>query len=266
MIVELNGIAVNYIQEGDGDTVFVLHGWGANIDAVRPIIDVLNKFFRVVALDLPGFGDSPAPDEPIDSFQYAEIVKQLIDYTGTEKVSLVGHSFGGKLSIVLSSKYPELVEKVVLIDSAGLIPRRTIKYHLKVGTFKILKKIWNTLFFYKDESNRLKSLYKLFGSDDYQASEGVMRKILVKVVNEDMKPLLKDIQAPTLLIWGDKDDATPLYQGKIMESEIEGSGLVIFEGAGHFSYVDDYGKFKLVLKSFFKISDEKTSNSEFGGA
>ena len=97
----------------------------------------------------------------------------------------------------------------------------------------------------------MEKLYKKFGSDDYQNTSGIMRKIFVRVVNENLKPLLNDIQAPTLLVWGDKDEATPLYMAKIMEKEIKDSGLVVFEGAGHYSYLDEYHRFKKVLESFF---------------
>lgn len=251
MIINIQGINLNYIVEGEGEPIVVLHGWGANMDTVRPIINVLNESHRVYALDLPGFGDSEEPKEAIDSFQYAEMVREFMSKMGIEKASFIGHSFGGKLSIILSSKYPELVKKIVLVDSAGLIPKRGPKYYIKVYSFKALRTIYKSLFFWMKDEKRMEKFYKKFGSDDYRDSTGVMRQILVKVVNENLQPLLKDIKAPTLLIWGDKDDATPLYMAKIMEREIENSGLVVFEGAGHYSYLDDYGRFVAVIKSFF---------------
>ncbi|MCR3956001.1 MAG: alpha/beta hydrolase, partial [Gudongella sp.] len=133
-----------------------------------------------------------------------------------------------------------------------LIPKRTFKYHLRVKGFKLLKKLYTTFVFWEDKDKRMEKLYRKFGSDDYQNSSGVMRKILVRVVNENLKPILRDIKAPTLLIWGDRDDATPLYMGQIMEKEIKDSGLVVFEGAGHYSYLDDYVRFTRVMEAFFK--------------
>ena len=87
-------------------------------------------------------------------------------------------------------------------------------------------------------------------------ASGIMRKILVTVVNENLLPLLSKIKAPTLLIWGDKDTATPLYMGKIMEKEIKDSGLVVFEGAGHYSYLDDYQRFTVILRNFLKYNEQ----------
>jgi len=250
MSVEIENLKINYITEGSGEPILILHGWGASIETVMPIVNILKDTKKVYAIDLPGFGKSDLPNDVFGSFHYADIVKSFIDKMGIEKLSIIGHSFGGKLSIILSARYPHLVNKQVLVNSAGLIPRRTLKYHIRVKSFKLMKKAYRYFFFWKKEEEKLEKLYKKFGSDDYQNSSGVMRKILVRVVNENLKPLLKDIKIPTLLIWGDRDEATPLYMAKIMEKEIEDSGLVVFKGAGHYSYLDDYNGFARVIKSF----------------
>lgn len=250
MVIRIQDIHINYIVEGEGSPIVILHGWGANIETVRPIINILNTRYKVYALDLPGFGGSSEPKEPIDSFQYAEIVRDFLKEMNIQKATFMGHSFGGKISIILSSKYPDLVDKVVLIDSAGLIPKRGIKYYTKVYSFKTLKFIYRHLFFWVKNDKRMENFYKKFGSDDYRDSSGVMRQILVTVVNENLRPLLKDIKASTLIIWGDQDDATPLYMAHIMESEIKDSGLVVFEGAGHYSYLDQYNRFTAVINAF----------------
>lgn len=250
MVINIQDIDLNYIVEGEGSPLIVLHGWGANIDSVRPIINIVNTKYKVYSLDLPGFGKSSDPKEAIGSFQYAEIVREFVKAMGIEKATFIGHSFGGKLSIIFGAKYAEMVDKIVLIDSAGLIPKRGAKYYIKVYSFKTLRFIYKNLFFWIKDDKRLEKFYKKFGSDDYRDSSGVMRKILVRVVNENLQPLLKDIKASTLLIWGDKDEATPLYMAKIMEKEIKDSGLVVLEGAGHFSYIDDYNKFVAVIKAF----------------
>lgn len=250
MEIKIQDININYIVEGEGSPLIILHGWGANIDTVRPIINILNKRYKVYAVDLPGFGKSGEPKEAFDSFQYAELIREFSQHMNIEKASFIGHSFGGKLSIIISSKYPDLVEKLVLIDSAGLIPKRGLKYYIKVYSFKTLKFIYKNIFFWLKSEKRMEGFYKRFGSDDYRDSSGIMRNILVKVVNEDLRPLLKDIKAPTLIIWGDKDEATPLYMGNIMEKEIKDSGLVVFEGAGHYSYLDQYNRFVAVINAF----------------
>ncbi|SDX23375.1 alpha/beta fold hydrolase [Tepidimicrobium xylanilyticum] len=250
MIVEIDGIKINYICEGQGKDILVLHGWGANISTVLPIINLLKPYFRVYAVDLPGFGESDKPKEVFGSEDYARILKEFIDKMGVKKIVLIGHSFGGKLSILLGIKYPEIIDKIVLINSAGLVPKRGLKYYIKVYGFKTLKFLYNIIFFWANKEEKREKFYKRFGSTDYREADGIMRKILVRVVNEDFKEILKEIKSPTLLIWGDKDTATPLYMGKIMESQIPDSGLVILEGAGHYSYLDDFNRFAIILKTF----------------
>lgn len=252
MKMEIDGLKLNFIVEGKGDNVVILHGWGANINTVMPIFNILKDKFKVHAIDLPGFGESEEPKEPIDSFRYADIVKTYMDKLGIEDVILIGHSFGGKLSIILGNKYPQLVKKIVLVNSAGLIPKRGVKYYIKVYSFKTLKFLYKNIFFWLKDEKKMEKFYKKFGSTDYKESSGIMRKILVKVVNENLRPLLKEIEAPTLLIWGNEDTATPLYMGKIMEKEIKDAGLVVLEGTGHYSYLDDYQRFSVILKAFLK--------------
>lgn len=250
MFMEIEGLNLNYIVEGEGEPIIVLHGWGCNINTVIPIVNILKDKFKVYALDLPGFGESQEPSEVIDSFQYVEIVKKFMESNNIKKATFIGHSFGGKLSIIIGSKYPELVNKIVLVNSAGLIPKRGPKYYFKVYSFKTLRFIYKNLFFWLGNEKRMEKFYRKFGSTDYKNASGIMRRILVKVVNENLKPIMKDIKAPTLIIWGDKDTATPLYMAKTMEKEIPDSGLVVLEGTGHYSYLDDYHRFSVILKAF----------------
>ncbi len=250
MIIKINNININHKIQGEGEDVIILHGWGANINTVMAIVDAIKGKYRVHAIDLPGFGESEKPHTAIDGFEYAEIIRKYMDKKGIEKAILIGHSFGGKLSIILGSKYPERVEKIILINSAGLIPKRGIKYYLKVYSFKTLKLVYKSFIFWENDDIKMERFYKRFGSTDYKDADGVMRAILVKVVNENLEKLLSSIKAPTLIIWGDKDTATPLYMGVKMEKEISDSGLVVLKGTGHYSYLDDYIRFKAVLRSF----------------
>lgn len=249
-MVTIENMNINYICEGEGENILVLHGWGANIDTIMPIVNLLKDHFKVYALDLPGFGKSDKPEIPFNSQDYSRIVKKFMDLMEIKKATLIGHSFGGKVSIILAVNHPERVERLVLIDSAGIPPKRSIKYYLKVYSFKILKFIYKLVFAWNKKEEKMEAFYRRFGSADYRNADGVMRKTLVKVVNEDLRPILKKVSCPALLIWGDKDEDTPIYMGKIMEKEIPDSSLVVLERAGHYSYLDDYFKFAAVLNAF----------------
>lgn len=252
MKVNIENMNLNYICEGKGKDVLILHGWGASIDTIMPIFNHLKNRFRVFAMDFPGCGKSQEPSEILGAYDYARITKKFIDAMGIKDVILIGHSHGGRVSLVLANKYPDLVKKMILIDSAGLIPKRKLKYYIKVYSFKALKKIYSMIFFWMDKNEKMEKFYKKFGSTDYKQANGIMRKILVKLVNEDLRPLLKDIQASTLLIWGKDDNDTPVYMGEIMEKEIKDSGLVVLENAGHYSYLDQFMRFKAIIDSFLK--------------
>lgn len=250
MKISIRDIDINYLDEGNfEEVVILLHGWGANISTMIPVSNIIKDRYRVILLDLPGFGESQEPKEVYNSFDYVNIVLEFMEKLNIESATFIGHSFGGKISSIIAANHPHLVDKLVLIDSAGIIPKRSLVYYFKVYSFKLMRWLYTSLPLGNKEE-RLEKFRNKHGSDDYRAASGIMRKIMVTVVNENIRPLLKKIKSETLLIWGDKDDATPLYMGEIFEKEIDNSGLVILKDSGHFSYIDDYGTFRAVINSF----------------
>lgn len=250
MKIVIDNLSLNYVDEGDSEeVVLILHGWGANIQSMRPVSNIIADRYRILMLDLPGFGESEEPATVFDSYDYADLIIKFLNALNIEKATLIGHSFGGKISSIIAAKNPERVKKMVLIDSAGLIPKRGVNYYAKVYSYKVKKWLFNHLPI-PDKENRRKKYQEKYGSDDYKNSSGIMRKIMVTVVNENIRDLLKDIKCEVLLIWGENDDATPLYMGEIFEKEIEDSGLVVLKDSGHFSYIDDYFTFSAVINSY----------------
>ncbi len=211
-----------------------MHGWGGEIASFKGLADRLCRYFRVILIDLYGFGSSPHPDYPLTIEDYAEGVRQLIRERGVESAVIVGHSFGGRVAMRLAKD--EFVSGLVLLDSAGIIPRRGPRYYFKVFSYKIGKKLhW-------------KWLPK--GSVDYEKLSGAMKKTFVNVVNESSEKDAKAITVPTLLIWGSEDRATPLYMCKKLNKLIQGSKKIVLEKAGHFAYLEHSGYVFLVLKAF----------------
>jgi len=251
MHVDVDGLKLNYIDEGNGSAVLLLHGWGCSIQTMMPIFNILKDKCRVIALDLPGFGESDIPLVPWNSYDYSQCIIRFIEKIGIDSIILFGHSHGGRISIILSSKY-NIVKKLILIDSAGIIPKRSMKYYVKVFLFKFSKKVYTIFASGNTKEQSLEKFYKKFGSVDYKESHGIMRQTMVKVINDNLIDLLPKIKVPTLLIWGENDQDTPLYMGKIMEEKIGDSGLVTLNGAGHYSYIDCYDQFKAVINYFLK--------------
>lgn len=252
MYLEIDGIKLNYKKCGEGKTVILLHGWGGCADSFLPVFNHLSKNYEVYAIDFPGFGQSAPPIVPWDVTDYMEMLRRFFALLNIEKAVLIGHSFGGRVSILFSAKYPELVDKVVLADSAGLIPKRGWKYHFNVNTFKLAKKLFLMFSAKGTQEEKLEAFYKKHGSSDYKQTGSAMRQTFVKVVNQDLRGYLPQIKASTLLIWGEEDKDTPLYFGQIMEKEIPDAGLVVFKGAGHFAYLDRINDFNIIVSKFLE--------------
>ena len=257
MITEINGLKINYEMKGEGETVVLLHGWGANITLFADLISLVSQKYRVIAVDMPGFGKSEEPDDNWQVSDYSQFVIDFLSSLGVKKATFLGHSFGGRVIIKIATCFslPFEIDKIILVDSAGILPKKTPKQIRKQKRYKFMKKVLlsppiKTLF-----PNALKKLQDKSGSADYKAASPVMRKILVSVVNEDLEPLLPKIKQSTLLIWGENDTATPLSDGKRMEELIKDSGLVTIKGAGHYSFLEGKFIFNRVICSFLKIGD-----------
>lgn len=244
-----NGIAYTF-EPGRGAPVVVMHGWGCNRRTVASICAIARAMGRpVLNVDFPGFGESPEPAGVWGTDDYSRAMEALLNHLNIgDDAVLLGHSFGGRVAITIASR--RRVGKVVLVDAAGVKPRRSMKYYLKVYTFKAQKHLLRLLLGRQRAEARLDRLRAKAGSSDYAGASPCMRRILSRVVNEDLTHLMPQIKAPTLMIWGEADTATPLHDAKVMESLIPGSGLVSFPGAGHYSFLDRPQQFAAVLTSF----------------
>lgn len=257
LIKTVDNIRINYEQKGSGDLIVLLHGWGSNIKLFANLIDLLSKKYTVVAMDMPGFGESQEPPSAWCVDDYADfVIKFLADYDA-KQVMLLGHSFGGRVIIKLNSRkdLPFSISKVILVDSAGILPPKSNKKSWRTRKYKMGKAFLSTKIMQKLAPDALEKLRVKYGSADYAAASPLMRQVLVKVVNEDLEPLLPNIKCPTLLIWGVNDTATPLSDGEKMEKLIPDAGLVKLENAGHYSFLEQQFLFNRVMCSFMKIEE-----------
>lgn len=251
MFVNIDGMNIFYKTAGEGKKVMLLHGWGGQADSFLPVFNYLSAKFNVYAIDFPGFGQSSMPEKPWGAEDYADILIKVFDALNIEKACLIGHSHGGRVSIMAAAGHPDRIDKMVLVDSAGIRPKRNLKYYFKVYKFKLMKKMYLLFTPHKMREAKLQEFYKKYGSSDYKES-GNLRQTFVKLVNQDLRPYLNKIKAPTLLIWGDQDKDTPIKYGRIMEQEIPDAGLVVFKGAGHFSYLDRLNDFNIIVSKFLE--------------
>lgn len=247
--LDIDGIPIRYRVAGVGKPVLLLHGWGASIDSMGLIFDDLATQYSVCAFDFPGHGKSGLPPTAWGVSDYAALVLRLMDTLSLQRPHIIGHSHGGRVTIKLAVLHPERVDKIILVNSAGVRPPRPLKYYVRVLLAKIgtcLAKYCGT---YGEQARSL--IYAAVASRDY-ANAGPLRQTLVKIVQEDLTPILPQIQASTLLIWGEDDRDTPVSLARVMRDLIPHAELIILKHAGHFSYIDQYGKFRLMVRRFLR--------------
>ncbi len=247
--ITVNGADVRYTVSGEGRPIVLMHGWGCDTTTLASIEKVALESRKVYNIDFPGHGKSPEPPDVWGIEDYTRVLEALVKDEQIVSPALLGHSFGGRVAILYASRHAD-VEKVILVDAAGIKPRRPLKYYIKIYSFKIWKYILYFLLGRENAEKRLNAYRAKAGSSDYAAASPRMRAILSKVVNEDLTSCLPDIKASTLLIWGENDTATPMSDARLMERMIPDAGLVSFPGCGHFSFLDSPYQFAAVLRSF----------------
>lgn len=247
--IVLGGILVNYYvmpqnMESVG-TILFLHGWGADGTIWFPVMQELyGAGFTLYSIDFPGFGKSEMPPHSFSVDDYTEIVREFIQKLALKNCVVIAHSFGGRIAIKLAATHPDAVQKLVLVDSAG-VRLASKKLSFKQGAIRVIRplfRLWPLCLFRP-------YLYRWFASEDYLAYPR-LRETFVKVVNEDLTSLLPRITTDTLLIWGANDKDTPIQAAEIMQKNIVRSRLVVLPDAGHFSFLDDQKGFIKALKEF----------------
>jgi pimeloyl-ACP methyl ester carboxylesterase len=242
----------HFTRAGTGTPTLLLHGWGASSDLFAGTMRGLGEGFDLIAPDFPGFGATPAPPVAWGVGEYVDWIIALMDWLGVECANLIGHSFGGRVAIKLAALHPERVARLVLTDAAGIRPKRGWRYHVRVRSFKLMRRLAQAPYTPQPLREWAGAQVARQGSPDYKAASGTVRASFVRVVNEDLREYLPRIQASTLLIWGDRDEETPLADGQLMERLIPDAGLVVFEGAGHYAYIEEAGRFSVIVKTFFQ--------------
>ena len=249
MLTRVNDLDTHFTLCGGGEPIVLLHGWGTSAESLGGIAKGLEDRFRVFAIDLPGFGWTPPPPVTWGTRDYAAHVEAFMESNGIHSANLLGHSFGGRIALALAAQSPYRVRRLVLVAGAGIRANLLPRYYLKVGAAKLAKRgfsfpIWGRL-----GERILSTVHQRVGSRDYR-NAGQMRGTLVRVVNEDLRDILSSVQAPTLIIWGDRDLEVSRYSMEIMAGGIRGSQLEIMEGAGHFPFVDMPERFGKLMRDF----------------
>ena len=242
----IRGLRIRYVTAGRGKPLLLLHGWGASLDTFTAMAGDLGRQFRVTAFDFPGHGGSDLPPGTWQVDDFAALTMDLMAKLGIERSSILGHSFGGRVAIKLAAANPDALDRLVLVDSAGVPPPQTLRRRLK----RAASRTANTIGRLGRPGRALRrGIVRRIASTDY-LNAGPLRDTFLAIVREDLRPVMPSIKAPTLLIWGDSDRDTTVADAHEMEKLIRGSKLLVLKNAGHISYLDQYGRFRLAVIPF----------------
>ncbi len=248
MQVVVDSLLTTYDRKGKGKTVLLLHGWGDNSNTFTHLSAALDSQYEIVSLDLPGFGQTQTPPEVWDLDSYASFIKSFTDKLGIKHVySIVGHSNGGALAIRGLAQGSLQADKLVLIAASGVRPVKTLRRLALMVIAKVGKVATFWLPSQKRQSLR-KKLYGVAGSDMLVAPN--LQATFKKTVRQDVQADAKQLTQPTLLIYGAKDRAVPLQDGKRYLQLITHSHLEILPEAEHFVHHNQAAKVEALIKEF----------------
>ena len=225
-------ISYELVNPSAGKDLLFLHGWGSRKEFMKQAFGQYLRGYRHVYLDLPGFGKSPS-DHVLDTADYAAIVEAFCREAGVKKEAVVGHSFGGKVGVLLRP------ETLVLLSSAGIPKKKRLSVRLKIALFKLLKPLGG------------RKLVRLFATKDVAGMAPNMYETLKKVVDEDFSGVFASYQGKALIFWGEEDDATPLESGRRIAELIPGASFFPLSG-DHFFFLGHGREIAAKMEEFFK--------------
>lgn len=250
MKIIIQNLAINYQDVGTGPVVVVLHGWGTSAANMKPVIDQLSATYRVIAPDFPGFGASERPRDAWFVGDYGQFVAALLEKLGVKEVyALIGHSFGGRVTIKSAGEGILHPEKIILIGSAGIKHSNSFRNTVYKAIAKVGKAIFSLPGLSKLSNKARERLYRSAGSTDYaQANE--MKDIFSNTINEDLQQSAAKIAQPALLIWGEHDHEAPVADAERFHELIKQSELIVVPGAGHFVHTEKSAKVGEAINKF----------------
>lgn len=234
MNIIIHGLTIHYEEKGYGTVIVLLHGWGGSLNSLFPLQLLLaEKGFRVISVDLPGFGESQSPGKDFSLENFAEVLELVLEKLKIKSCILFGHSFGGSIAVKIAVREKIHIEKLILCNTSGIRKYKSKKVKFiktvshgvrRIFQLPILNAVYpflRKIFYY----------YVLRERDYIDYPE--LSETFITIIDEDISDDLTKIIVPVLLLWGEKDKATPVAHAKIMQRILKNSQLEIIQNVGH---------------------------------
>ena len=252
MYLTVKGITLYYEKHGNSkNTIVILPGWGNTRETFRYIIEYFKNQYSIYIVDYPGFGNSPIPTKTLTIYDYTELIMEFLKIKEIINPIIISHSFGGRITAVLSSNYNYQINKLILIDVAGIKPKKTIKKIIKQNLYKLKKRLIKLLA-KQERCIYEQKLFQKYASPDYLSLPLSMQQTFKNIVNEDLKKHYKNINCETLILWGEKDEDTPLKDGIKINQLIKESALIKLPNTTHYSYLQHPTLVNQIIYAFIK--------------
>ena len=235
--VIISGSLIRYADEGSGDVILMLHGWNSHAGTFDQLASALSGSQRVIRPDLPGFGGSQVPQTALSVSNFAEIIHEFCKKLKIEPNVIIGHSLGGRIALKGVSVGLFKPKRLILLASAGIRSSDSVRNQSYKAVAKIGKTVTSLPGIRAVQPKLRRALYRQAGATDYLEA-GPMRDTFIRVINEDLRPDAEQVKVPTLLLYGDGDEETPLHDAKLLSGAIKDSRLEVLASAGHYVFLD----------------------------
>ncbi|UCE19233.1 MAG: alpha/beta hydrolase [Gemmatimonadota bacterium] len=265
---EIDSIKVAFIDKGQGEPILFIHGVGSDLSQWDLNYPDLAQKYRVLGIDLPGFGKSDKPRIDYTMNFYSAVIETLLTRQKIEKATLIGHSFGGHLAAYFSLHHKERVKNLIIVDGAG-IQEFTPEQKQFILTQYDLHKLSNPnpnelrfglqMGFVKWEDTYEKTVQEriaLSKSPEYKDYAFAVNKCVMAMLDKNVKKELPQVKAPTLIVWGAKDALVPISVAQEAHELIAGSELTVIPECGHFPMIEKSGEFNRIIDTFLGGKDE----------
>jgi pimeloyl-ACP methyl ester carboxylesterase len=245
--------SIYYQKYGNkNQVILILPGWGNTRETFNNIINYFKENYTIYILDYPGFGKSKTINKELTIYDYASLINEFIQNQNIKNPIIIAHSFGGRITSILNNYIK--IKKIILIDVSG-IKRIKLKVALKKYLYKLLKLLIKLLP-RKKQNYYKEKLFNYFSSPDYKNININMRNTFKNIIKEDLRNYYKNIKVETLIIWGEKDEDTPLKDAYLLNKIISNSGLIILKNLPHYSYLYNPHKINKIIEIFLKEKTE----------